>query len=142
MSLEIKGINSLMNKLNKLSNIEARKAVEDVADSVESHIRNKASVFSEKESRYIAKCEARDYKSSYFIDVGLKNDNDSFENWKGLWFHNWGYLNRIWGKYPSGKGVFTSPHILWFEEAVKDIKGPTLQKMKSNLRKEINKAME
>lgn len=139
MSLEIKGINSLMNKLNKLSNINTKKAVEEVADTVEFEIRVSASSFSDTEAKYIAKCEAREGERSYFVDIGLKNDNAPFELWKGLWYQNWGYFNYGWnfkGQY------YIKPHQLWFNEAVNRIEGSTLQKMKSNLRKEIKKAME
>lgn len=139
MSLEIKGINSLMNKLNKLSNIEAKKAINDVANTVEKEIRGKASSFSQNEARYIAKCEVRDYGSSYFVDIGLKNDNAPFELWKGLWYQNWGYFNCGWnfkGQY------YIKSHQLWFNEAVNSIEGQTLNKIKNNLREEIKKAME
>ena len=139
MSLEIKGINSLMTKLNKLSNIDAKKAIESVADTVEGHIRDSASVFSKEEAKYIAKCEARDYGSSYYVDIGLKNDNAPFELWKGLWFQNWGFFN--YGLNFSGQ-MYIKNNQLWFNESVNNIQGPTIQKIKSNLTKEIKKALE
>ena len=91
--LEIKGINSLMNKLNKLSNISSKKAIEKVSSEVETEIGGYAKEFSAQEAKYICKCEARDYGNSYYVDVGLKNDNVPFELWKGLWFQNFGFFN-------------------------------------------------
>jgi len=139
MSLEIKGINSLINKLNKLSNISAKNAIDDVANAVEKQIKASASSFSQNEASYIAKCEVRDYGNSYFIDIGLKNDKVPFNLWCGLWYQNWGYFNYGWnftGQY------YIKPHQLWFNEAINSIEGQTLNKIKNNLREEIKKAME
>ena len=139
MSLEIKGINSLINKLNKLSNIKGKDAIEKVSGEVEKQLRGYASDFSSKEASYICKCETRDHGSSYFVDIGLKNDKVPFEIWKGLWYQNWGYFNYGWnftGEY------YIKPHQLWFNEAVNSIEGQTLNKIRNNLREEIKKAME
>lgn len=138
MGIEISGLNSLINKLNKLSSIEAKDAVDSVANTVEAKIRSRASVFSQTEYQYIAKCDVRDYHNSYFVDIGLKNDQAPFELWKGLWYQNWGFFNYGWnfkGQY------YISNNQMWFNDAVNDIKGDTLSKIKSNLRKEIKKAM-
>ena len=74
MALEIQGIDKLINKLNKLSNIQAKEVIEDVAKDVETAIVNEARKFSDTESLYIRKCDVRDYGTSYFVDIGLKND--------------------------------------------------------------------
>lgn len=138
MAIGIKGINSLMNKLNKLSNIDAKKAVDQVADTVESHIRASASTFSQNEAQYIAKCEARDYKTSYYVDIGLKNDNAPFELWKGIWYQNFGYFNYGWNF--SGQ-QYIKVHQLWFNESINSIENQAISKIKSNLKAEIQKAM-
>ena len=111
MAIEIQGVNNLINKLNKISNIEAKEIIEDVAIDVESAIVNEARKFSDTEYLYIGKCDVRDYGLSYFVDVGLKNDNIDFELWKGLWYHNWGYTH-----WKSGEMV--TPHVMWFENAI------------------------
>lgn len=136
--LEIKGINSLMNKLNNLSNISAKKAIERVSSEVETQIRGYAKEFSSKEANYICKCEVRDYGNSYYVDVGLKNDSVPFELWKGLWFQNWGFFNCGWnfkGQY------YIKTHQLWFENSINSINNETLRKIKESLQKEVNEAL-
>ena len=111
MAFEIQGVDKLMNKLNKISNIQAKEVIEDVAKDVETAIVNEARKFSDTEYLYIGKCDVRDYGSSYFVDVGLKNDIVDFELWKGLWYHNWGYTH-----WKSGEMV--TPHVMWFNNAI------------------------
>ena len=130
MAFEIEGIDKLIKKLNKLSNIEAKKIVESVADDVEKAIVNSAKSFSDTEYLYIKKCETRNYGSSHFIDIGLKNDEVDFNLWRGLWFHNWGYHHWKNGKY-------IAPHSMWFDNAVASIGESTTAKIKAKLKQEI-----
>ena len=110
MAFEIQGVDKLINKLNKISNIKAKEVIEDVAKDVETEIVNEARKFSDTEYLYIGKCDVRDYGSSYFVDIGLKNDTVDFELWKGLWYHNWGYTH-----WKSGEMII--PHVMWFENS-------------------------
>lgn len=75
MAFEISGINRVLKKLDKISNINTQKAVEDVATDMENKIKEKAKAFSDTSYLYISKCEPRIYGKSCFVDVGLKNDN-------------------------------------------------------------------
>ena len=111
MVFEIQGVDKLINKLNKISNIKAKEVIEDVAKDVETAIVNEARKFSDTEYLYIGKCDVRDYGSSYFVDIGLKNDAVDFELWKGLWYHNWGYTH-----WKSGKMI--TPHVMWFDNSI------------------------
>ena len=111
MAFEIQGVDKLINKLNKISNIAAKEVIEDVAKDVETAIVNEARKFSDTEYLYIGKCDVRDYGSSYFVDVGLKNDTVDFELWKGLWYHNWGFTH-----WKSGEII--TPHVMWFDNVV------------------------
>ncbi len=115
MAFEIQGVDKLINKLNKISNIQAKEVIEDVAKDVEIAIVNEARKFSDTEYLYIGKCDVRDYGLSCFVDVGLKNDTVDFELWKGLWYHNWGYAH-----WKSGEMII--PHVMWFENAILRIK--------------------
>ena len=47
MSVTIKGIDKLINKLNKISNIATKEIIEDIATDVEGVIRNKAKTFAD-----------------------------------------------------------------------------------------------
>lgn len=127
VAFEIKGVDKLINKLNKISNIKAKEVIEDVAKDVETAIVNEARKFSDTEYLYIGKCDVRDYGSSYFVDIGLKNDVIDFELWKGLWYHNWGYTH-----WKSGEMI--TPHVMWFENSVKFINSYTMKKIKNKIK--------
>ena len=111
MAFEIQGVDKLINKLNKISNIQAKEVIEDVAKDVETAIVNEARKFSDTEYLYIGKCDIRNYGTSYFVDIGLKNDTVDFELWKGLWYHNWGYTH-----WKSGEVI--TPYVMWFNDAI------------------------
>lgn len=138
MSIEIQGLNTLIKKLDKVSRIESKKAVEEVASIVEQAIRGEASSFSQAEAKYISKCDARNHGTSYFVDIGLKNDQVDFELWKGLYYHQWGYWNKGWnftGQYYIGM------HQMWFDRAVQSIGVEAEKKLKAKLKAEIKAAM-
>lgn len=126
MAFEIQGIDKLINKLNKISNIEAKEVIEDIAKDVETAIVNEARKFSDTEYLYIGKCDVRDYGSSYYVDVGLNNDTVDFELWKGLWYHNWGYTH-----WKSGEMI--NPHVMWFDNLISSEQNYIKGKIKSKL---------
>ena len=140
MALQINGINNLINKLNNLSSIETKKIVEEVAEDVKKSIITKASSFSDTGYMHIDTCDVRNYKSSCFIDVGLKGDNAPFDLWKNLWFHQWGYFNK--GLNFGENGPYLSMHRLWFDEAVKESEAEVKKKLKDKLKQEVRRAME
>ena len=127
MAFEIQGVDKLINKLNKISNIKAKEVIEDVAKDVETAIVNEARKFSDTEYLYIGKCDVRDYGSSYFVDIGLKNDTVDFELWKGLWYHNWGYTH-----WKSGEMI--TPHVMWFDNSINQIN----ERVRKNIEKYYN----
>lgn len=130
MAFEIQGVDKLINKLNKISNIQAKEVIEDVAKDVETAIVNEARKFSDTEYLYIGKCDVRDYGSSYFVDIGLKNDNVSFELWKGLWYHNWGYIH-----WKSEQMII--PHVMWFDSAINNDYNSYLIEIKNKIKSKI-----
>lgn len=131
MAFEIQGVDKLINKLNKISNIAAKEVIEDVAKDVETAIVNEVRKFSDTEYLYIGKCNVRDYGSSYFVDIGLKNDTVDFELWKGLWYHNWGY--RHWKS-----GNMITPHVMWFNNSINLINNNVNAKIKYKIKREIS----
>ncbi|WP_462427195.1 hypothetical protein [Fusobacterium varium] len=137
MSVAIKGIDKLINKLNKISNIATKEIIEDIATDVEGVIRNKAKTFADTSYMYISKCDTRVYGLSCYVDVGLKNDNAEWDLWKGLWFHQWGYWNK--GLNFSGQ-YYISMHQLWFNDAVNSIEGAAKKKIKDKVKSEIQLA--
>ena len=130
MAFEIQGVDKLINKLNKISNIEAKEVIEDVAKDVETAIVNEARKFSDTEYLYIGKCGVRDYDSSYFVDIGLKNDTVDFELWKGLWYHNWGYTH-----WKSGEMI--TSHVMWFDNSISMLQNIAKNKIKKKINQSI-----
>lgn len=126
MAFEIHGVDKLINKLNKISNIEAKEVIEEVAKDVETAIVNEARKFLDTEYLYIGKCDVRDYGSSYFVDIGLKNDTVDFELWKGLWYHNGGYTY-----WKSGEMV--TSHVMWFDNSINVTKNAIINRIKHKL---------
>ena len=139
MSIEIIGINSLLNKLNRLSNIKTKEAVDSVAKVVETTIKSGAS-WAPNASQYIGRCDVREYENgSYFVEIGLKNDNAPFELWKNVYFHNYGYNLKYYG-HPTN--TFVNTHIMWFNNSVNNVGEPTIEKLKSNIRRQIKACLE
>lgn len=136
MSIDIKGIDTLIKKLDKLSRIESKKAVEEAAEIMLNSIKDGAS-FSNA-AKYAGKCDIRDYNSSFFLDIGFKSDEVDFEEWKELWFHNWGYFNKGWnftGQY------YINMHQMWFNRAVQAAENEVERKIKARLKEEIRNCM-
>ena len=131
MAFEIQGVDKLISKLNRISNIQAKEVIEDVAKDVETAIVNEARKFSDTEYLYIGKCDVRDYGSSYFVDIGLKNDTVDFELWKGLWYHNWGYTH-----WKSGEMI--THHVMWFKNVVNQVEKEGLHNVKVKIRQQIH----
>ena len=140
MAIELTGADKLMAKLNKISRIESKKVLQEVAADVEEAIKEKASSFSDKEAQYISQAEPRNYGMSCYIDVGLKNENAEFDLWKGLYFHNCGYHNEGLGGIFHGR--YMDMHQLWFTDAVNGIQEQALNKIKLKIKHEIRSAME
>ncbi|NFE93711.1 hypothetical protein [Clostridium botulinum] len=133
MSIEIKGIDNLLKRLNKLSNLETKAAVEEVAKDMEKVIRDKAGTFSSK-SDCVKACETRNYGNSCYIDVGLKNTEAPFEEWKELYYQNYGYDDYGWNF--TGQYHITN-NAMWFNEAVESIEKDCKKKLKEKIKKQI-----
>ena len=135
MSLEIKGINNLIKKLDNLTNINTEEIINDVAKDMETAIKDEAKTFS-KNYEYVGECEPRKYGRSVFVDVGLKNETAPWDEWKELWYHNWGY--RDFGLNFQGS-PYIETHKLWFDNAVKGAESEVKKKLKNRIKEELNK---
>lgn len=138
MALEIKGINKVLKRLTNLENIKTVDAVTEVAEEMQNRIRDRAQTFSDVGYQYISKCEPRIYAHGCFIDVGLKSDGSTWNLWKGLYFHNFGYRQFYYG-HDTGK--MTTCYMLWFERAVQDSTEAIIQKLKLKIKDEVRKAL-
>lgn len=139
MAIEIKGINNLLKKLNKLSSIETDKAIIEVAEDLRKNISNAAKEFSDTSYMYVGKGEIRKYGLSSYIDVGFSKEDAAFDLWKPLWFQQWGYFD----KGLNFKGdFFIANHQFWFDEAIKNSENEIKNKLKNKIKSEIKKALE
>lgn len=134
MSIELKGVDNLLRRLDKLSRIESKKIVEEVGTMVEKSIKAEAQSFSKSSAQYIGKCESRTYGNSYYLDIGLSNDKADFELWNSLWYQHWGYFNHGWRF--TGQ-IYIDNHQLWFDKAVQSVEEQAKRKIKEKLRAEI-----
>ena len=139
MALSIKGINTLVNKLNKLDNIKAKQAIENVAKTVEESIKKEASTFSSEGVKHVGTGELREYPNgSCYIDIGFDNIKAPWDEWKHLYYHHYGYSQFFYGK-PLNK--MTTMHQFWFTNAVDNMSQDVLKSLKEDLKKEINNAL-
>ncbi len=139
MSVEIKGINSILKKLNQLSSINTDKVIEEVAEDLREDISKAAKEFSDTSYMYVGKGEIRKYGLSSYVDVGFGKDDADFDLWKPLWFQQWGYFD----KGLNFKGdFFIANHQFWFDEAIESSSGKIKKKLKEKLKHEVKKALE
>ena len=134
LAIEIKGMNSLLKKLDKLSKIEAKEAVQEVADDLTKALQSKASEWSTK-SKYIKAYEPRNYGLSSYVDVGLKSSEAPFDEWKELWFQNYGFDDM--GLNFSGQYHITN-HLMWFDEAINEEIENCKAKLKAKIKQQVN----
>ncbi|OSA88812.1 hypothetical protein [Clostridium sp. ZS2] len=133
MSLQIKGINNLLKKIDNLSKIESEKIVIEVAQDMAKAIQEKASVFSENANE-IKAFKPRKVGNSTFIDVGLKSSESDWDKIKSLYFQNYGFYNYGW--HFKGQ-LYIDNHKMWFDETVKSKENECKNKLKQELKKQI-----
>ncbi|SFC15073.1 hypothetical protein [Clostridium uliginosum] len=134
MSVEIKGINNLINRIGKLSNIESEKVVIEVAEDMAKVIKEKASTFSEN-SEEIKAFKPKKFGKSTYIDVGLKSSESDWDKIKGMYFNNYGY-------HPRGGATLVNEHIMWFDETVQGKENQVKTRLKAKLKEEVKKCWE
>lgn len=138
MPIEIKGIDNLLKRLNKLSNIETKEAVIEVAGDMQKAIQEKASNFSQNADE-IKAFEPRTYgNGNTYVDVGLKSSDSDWEKIKGLYFQNYGFYNHGWNFINTHP--YIDNHLMWFDEAVQGAENDCKSKLKAKLKEEVQKA--
>lgn len=129
----IKGLDKLMKKLESLTDLDTQTIVEDCGEKLRKSIQNEAKEFSDEEYQYILKGQTKIYNTnSASIQVGLLNTEANFEDYKGLYFNNYGF--ELWKN-----GKYYAPHIGWFDTAVENAKKEIITDMKEQLKNEIKK---
>lgn len=131
MAIQIQGLDKLIAKLSDTSWLNTRHAIDEAGKDLKEAIKKEAKTFSDKEYEHIGVAEGREYGLSYYLDVGLKNDKVPFENWKGLYFHNYGYWNH--GRNYKGQ-MYINCHAQWFDSAVKGAEKEVKAKIKRKVK--------
>ncbi|NFT93936.1 hypothetical protein FDF86_16535 [Clostridium botulinum] len=134
MSIQIKGINNLINRIGKLSNIESEKVVVETAKDMEKAIKEKANTFSENADE-IKAFEPKKFGNSTYIDVGLKSSESDWDKIKGMYFNNYSY-------HPRGGATLVDSHIMWFDETVMTKEDEIKAKLKNELKKQVKECWE
>lgn len=138
MGIQIKGLNSLLKKLDNVSNIKTKEIMEEVAEGATKAIQEEAKKFSDTSYLYAGEVEVRDYGLSCFIDVGFSSEKTPFELWKPLWFQHWGF--RDYGLNFQGD-YYIANNKMWFESAIKNYEDQAKREIKEKLRAEVRKVL-
>ena len=113
-----------------------KEAIKSVEGEAITQIREAAS-FAPKASQYIGKSDVREGKHYYYVDIGLSNKNASFDQYKNLWFHEWGYQDK--GLNFGNNGPYIDMHKQWFNKSVNTLSKTEKKKIKAMLEAEIAK---
>lgn len=136
IGIELKGMDSLLKKLDSISHIHVKDAIKAVEEDSIKAIKSGAS-FAPNASNYVGRCEVREGKNYYYVDIGLSNSDGNFEYWKELYFHNYGYKDK--GLNFGDNGPYLDMHKQWFNQAVNAISPKLKSRIKAILEQEIAK---
>lgn len=135
MNIDIKGINSLLNKLQRLENVNFQQEIKQIGDVIIKQMQSVAPRDTGKSAESIGVDDIISYKMSFIMKVGLSNKTAPWDDWKGAWFQQWGFHN--WGQGGRYKGVFVATHIGWFTEFEQSISDEVKKTIKFYLQQKI-----
>ena len=129
----IKGLDKLIKKLDDLTDLGVENIINDCGNKLKNKIQDEARTFSDTEYQYILVGETKIYgNNSGKVSIGLLNTKANFEDYKGLYFNNYGF--ELWKN-----GKYYAPHIGWFDTAVENARKEIISEMKKQLNNEIKK---
>ena len=132
MNISIKGVDRLLNKLDRLNHIRAMQALEEVSHMVIDEIKAACPKDSGAAAASVGISDKRDYKLSAYMDIGLSRKTGPWDSWKGAYFQNYGYHN--WGRGGIYHGKYVFVHQMWFENVANSIKGEAGKRIKARLK--------
>ena len=126
-----KDLSSLISKLEDLPNTDLSTAVTDIAEKANDGIIASASVnFPDNASKSRLVKKVQYSPSNISIQVGYKG---SFDSWKHMYFHNYGYHQYVYGN-PTGH--MTTCHIHWFDTSAQKITNELGKELKEKISRE------
>ena len=109
---EMKGLNSVLRKLQQLENINTSEILDMVKDETQKMVKQGiASNGFQKSSNYVTVTKEGGGKSTN-IKVGLQGESGSFDNWKEAYYNHYGYNLVAWG-HKTNKRI--TVHVGYFD---------------------------
>lgn len=135
MNIDIKGINSLLEKLKRLENINFQQEIQQIGDVVIKQMQSVVPVNTGASQQSIGVSDMINMKMGFIMKVGLSPKTAPWDQWKGAYFQNYGYHN--WGQGGRYKGVFVNVHLGWFTEFEASISNEVKRTIKFYLQQKI-----
>lgn len=151
MSLQVKGMQELVDYFDKIGNTKApKKALKKASE----HVREvEVDVLTTRHTEYATGKGAKELKSGKirtkkkrsFVEIGIKDKISNWENAKGAYFNHYGFYHNAWRKDGTAKnrkaGKFSPRYIAgsrWMDEAFDKSKDKAYKIMEEELLKEFN----
>lgn len=139
MNIDIKGIDSLLNKLKNLENVNFQQEIEQIGKEVIRQMQSVTPRNTGKSAESIGVDSIISYKMGFLMKIGLSPKTAPWDDWKGAYFQNYGYHN--WGQGGRYKGVFVMTHLNWFTEFSNGISNEVKQTIKFHLEQKIREIL-
>lgn len=135
MNIDISGINSLLNKLQRLENVNFQQEIKQIGDIVIKQMQSVTPVNTGLAQSCIGVSDMINMRMGFIMKVGLSPKTAPWDDWKGVYFQNYGYHN--WGQNGRYKGVFVDAHLGWFTEFEQSISDEVKKTIKFYLQQKI-----
>lgn len=109
MSLQVKGMQDLIDYFDKIQNTRApKKALRKAGDHVLEVERKVATrehhtYATGQGAKELKRSAIRSYKKQDFVDIGIKNKDVDWSKVKGLYFNHYGFYHNGWSKKGTAK---------------------------------------
>lgn len=139
MNIDIKGINSLLNKLQRLENVNFQQEIQQIGDIVIKQMQSVTPRNTGKSAESIGVDSIISYKMGFLMKIGLSSKTAPWDDWKGVYFQNYGYHN--WGQGGRFKGVLVMTHLNWFTDFSNGISNEVKKTIKFYLQQKIREIL-
>lgn len=132
-----RNLSELISKFENIKDVDLEQVVTQVAEKANNEVISEASAtFPQNASKSKLVKKVKYTPSNISIEVGYKG---SFDSWKHMYFHNYGYHQMYFG---HDTGHMTIVHIHWFDNAskriVEDLSDELLTKVKMEYERKFN----
>lgn len=139
MNIDIKGINSLLNKLQRLENVDFQAEIKQIGEEVIRQMQSVTPRDTGKSAESIGVDSIISYKMGFLMKIGLSSKTAPWDDWKGVYFQNFGYHN--FGHGGRYKGVFVMTNLNWFTEFSNGISDEVKKTIKFYLQQKIREIL-